>query len=113
MIMIFTESIWWRMGTLGAGALLTVLVLAVGHWFPWPRRLSRIQAYVYGVSSILAGFAVWRLLNGDWVTVVGLGVIAGAGGVTVVGAYRLDDVVRMVRQAWKAEGSDDELSSSL
>ncbi len=103
-------GIWWELGTLVAGALLAALVLAVGHWFPWAWRLSRIQAYVYGVVSIWLGFAAWRLLNGDWVTVVGLGVIAGAGGVTVVLAYRLDGVVRMVRQARKAEGSDDELA---
>lgn len=107
---IFMESMWWRLGTLGAGALLTALVLAVGHWFPWVRKLPRVRAYVYGVVSIWLGFAVWRFLNGDWRSPVGLVIIASAGGATVIGAYWIDDIVVRVRQARKAEMVDDGLS---
>jgi len=69
----------WEWGTLGASALLTALVLLVEHWFPWTREPTRVEAYVAGVSTLLAGFATWRLLCGDWVMVVGLGVIVMAG----------------------------------
>ena len=74
------------------GMLVTMLALGVGHWFPWVRRLTRIEAYVYGGASLWLGFAVWRLLNGDWETIVGMLAIDVAGWVAVVGAYRLDEV---------------------
>ena len=52
-----TTELLWEWGTLAAGALLAAMVLAIGHWFPWPRRLTRVQAYAYGVAGILAGQA--------------------------------------------------------
>jgi hypothetical protein len=100
----------WTLGTLAGGALLTALVLAVGHWFPWPQMLDRISAYVYGVLSILAGFTLWRLLNLDWETVVGLVIICCAGGGMVVLAYKIDGWVLAVRQARKAEATDADLT---
>ena len=99
----------WTLGTLIGGAMLTALVLAVGHWFNWPQPLSRISAYIYGVLSILAGFTLWRLLNLDWETVVGLMIICCTGGATVVLAYRIDGWVLAIHQAGKAEATDDEL----
>lgn len=108
--MIQIDPVWWNGVTLIAGALLTALVLAVGHWFPWPRTLDRISAYVYGVLSILAGFALWRLLNADWVTVAGLVVICCSGGGMVVLAYRIDGWVLAIRKAHKAEATDAELA---
>jgi len=97
MVTIFTESLGWQVGTLAAGAVLAGLLLAVGHWFPWVRRLGRVPAYVYGVVPLWLGFGLWRILNGDWLTVVGLALIAVAGGATVVGAYWVDGVVERVR----------------
>lgn len=107
--MICTQSIYWQIGTFAAGAVLTALLLAIGHWFPWPHPLSRIRCYVYGTASIWAGFALWRALNGDWITFTGLLVIAGVGGATVKGAYKLDEWVRQIRQSRKAAAADDEL----
>lgn len=103
------NSVWWEVGTLLVGVALTVGLLAVGHWFPWPQRLSRIRAYQYGTVAIWLGFSLWRSLVGDWQTVVGLAVISLAGGVMVILAYRVDQVVQRVRQAEKAEAVDDEL----
>jgi Tfp pilus assembly protein PilO len=104
------DPVVWTWATLIAGALLTALVLAVGHWFPWPQKLDRISAYVYGVLSILAGFALWRLLNADWQVVVGLVIICCAGGLTVILAYRIDGWVLAIRKAQKAEATDAELA---
>ena len=103
----------WEWGTLGASALLTALVLLVEHWFPWTREPTRVEAYVAGVSTLLAGFATWRLLCGDWVMVVGLGVIVMAGGLAVMGAYKVDGMVRRLRQGGKAERGDEELRNGL
>lgn len=107
--MLQIDPVVWTWATLIAGALLTALVLAVGHWFPWPRTLDRISAYVYGVLSILAGFALWRLLHADWQTVVGLMVICCSGGAMVILAYRIDGWVLAIRQAHKVEAMDADL----
>lgn len=108
--MIFTES-WWQLGTLAAGTLLAMLILAVEHWFPWVCRLPRVQAYVWGVAALWVGFAAWRLLVGDWQSPAGLLIIAVAGGATVVLVYKIDDWVLAVRQAGKAEAGDVELGA--
>jgi len=41
--------------------LATAMLLVIGHWAPWPKRLHRLAAYTYGVASILAGQVVWLL----------------------------------------------------
>ena len=110
---------WLDGGGLLAGVLLTVALLAVGHWFPWVRPLSLIRRYVYGVASIVAGFTVWRLVFGlglvlaglaDWSILVhelripgGLLVISAAGGAAVVWGYHRDTVARKMRQAERGE----------
>jgi len=78
------ETVSWQIGTAIAGAVLTALLMAVGHWFPWPYPIVRIQRYTYGTTFILLGFSLWRLLNGDWITPAGLLGISIAGGATVV-----------------------------
>ncbi len=86
-----------------AGAALSALLLLIGHWFPWPRQLHRLEAYVYGVACILGGFALWHLQVNGWHAVLGLTVIAVVSGLAVFAAYGVDWVVAMIRKAWKAE----------
>ena len=93
----------WQVLSFVIGAALTALLLAIGHWFPWLKTLTRIQAYIYGTASIQAGFTVWRLLNGDWLTALGGWVIAIAGGTVVLLAYRRDCQVLTQRQARRVE----------
>ena len=94
--------------SLYAGTGLTVLLLLVGHWFPWPRPLSRLWAYAYGVGSILAGLAVWLLVSGQYVVMLGVALVAVAGGVAVVVAYQIDHIVRLMRMGWRAERMIDD-----
>jgi hypothetical protein len=108
---VITSSLLWQFGTLVAGAVLTALLLAVGHWFPWPRRLSRLDAYGYGTIAIFIGFALWRLLNRDSFTAAGFAFIATIGGITVILAYKIDDVVLAIRKVIKAQSSDPELAA--
>ena len=108
--MIDMNGVMWQWGTLGVGMVVTALLLAVGHWFPWPRRLRRIEAYMYGGSALWVGLAAWRLLNGDWQTAVGVLAIDLVGWGTVAGAYQVDGLVRRIRQARATERTDDELS---
>ena len=91
------------------GAILSSLLLAVGHWFPWLNGLPRLYAYVYGCAVIWLGFAFWRLNMGDWQTPLGLAIIIGVAGLTTWAAYEIDHAVQKMRQADKAEAADDEL----
>ena len=90
------------------GLAITVLLLLVGHWFPM--RPKGILAYVYGTASILIGFTIWRGTADDWVPVVGLWILAFVGGGSVVGAYKLDELILAARKGHKAEAIDGELA---
>lgn len=70
------------------GLVITVLLLLVGHWFPWFKRLTRIQAYVYGTLSILVGQAVWLGLQS--VIFWQVAAFAVLGGSAVWAAYQYD-----------------------
>ena len=86
------------------GCSLPVLLLAVAHWFPWVRRLPRMWAYRIGVFCIWCGFALWRLLLGDWLTTIGLAVICLVSGFAVASFYWLDDQMSAIGSAMsKAE----------
>jgi len=41
------------------GLVLTLALLAIGNIFQWPRPLRILERYVWGVGSILVGYAVW------------------------------------------------------
>ena len=86
-----------------AGIGLTVLLLLVGHWFPWPSRLPRLWAYAYGVLSIGAGIALWLGVSGQYTVLAGIVVIALAGGIAVVLAYQVDGIVLLIRMGRRAE----------
>lgn len=110
---------WLDLGGFVLGMMLTVAVLMIGHWFPWVESLSLVQRYVYGVSAIIIGFTGWRLTFGvlaalaglaDWTMVVheliisaGLLGISAAGGLTVIWAYKCNNVALRMRQAERAE----------
>ena len=95
--------------TLALATIIACLLLAVFHWFPYVRRLSRVQAYAIGCTAIWVGFTIWRGIEGDWLTPAGLAVIIVFSGVTVITGYRIDHWTRRIRQAERAEQSDDEL----
>ena len=80
---------------LTAGVVLPILLLAVAHWLldKLPRKLPRLWAYRIGVFCLWCGFALWRLLLGDWITPLGLGLICLAGGSAVAGFYWVDDLL--------------------
>ena len=83
-----------------AGLMLTGLLLFVGHWFPWPVKLHRLAAYVYGLAAILAGQAVWLLpireMTGTGVDVVAsLVAFAAIGGAATALGYGIDWVLNL------------------
>lgn len=94
---------------LAGGIVLTCLLLAVGHWMPFIK--SRFERYIYGAASIIAGFCLWRLTSGDWITPLGLVLISIAGGITTLAVYRADEVARRIEQAEIAEALHDEFKA--
>jgi hypothetical protein len=72
------------------GIAATVLLLAVGHWFPWPRKLRRLESYTYGTGCLLAGQAVWLAGSGQLDIWLGLLIFGLAGGLVTVLAYSYD-----------------------
>jgi hypothetical protein len=97
---------------LAIGVLITVALLAIGHWFPWLQRLTRLWAYAYGVGAIWIGFIYWQLMAGDWQAVLGLTIIITVGGLTVVLCYQIDHWVKLMRKGQKAEAIDESLRKS-
>lgn len=95
---------------LGLGALCTMLILAVEHWFPYTRELGLIEKYVIGVLALWFGFSLYCVLIGDWISSLALLAICGVGGLTVVAGYWLDEQKRNAAQARAAEARDDELA---
>ena len=91
------------------GGIVTGLLLAIEHWFPYTRPLSLIHRYIAGVFALWVGFALWRVLCNDWVTPLGLMAICGVGGATVIGGYWLDEHQRRMQQALTVEHNDEEL----
>ena len=87
---------------------LTVGLLLIGHWFPWPSRLPRLWAYVYGVTAIGAGVALWLAVAGHWLILAGIGAIALAGGLSVILAYQIDSLVLLIRMGRRAERMIDD-----
>ncbi len=75
--------------------LISALLLAAGHWFNWRlvfgSEMPRLWAYVYGVAAILLPavglLVVWEM----HLAALALAAISASGGMTVVGAYLLDN----------------------
>ncbi len=78
------------------GLTVTTGLLLIGHWAPWPRKLRRLEAYTYGVTSILAGQAVWLGLQHEWQLLLSSAAFAGVGGVVVGSAYLLDWILNQL-----------------
>jgi MFS family permease len=77
------------------GLTVTASLLYVGHWFPWPQRLHRLAAYIYGVASILIGAAIWLIPSGGWLTWLGLAAFAVSGGLATGSAWFADYVLNL------------------
>jgi hypothetical protein len=75
--------------------LISALLLAAGHWFNWRlvfgSEMPRLWAYIYGVAAIVLPAAglmvVWEMRP----AALALAAISASAGVTVVGAYLLDN----------------------
>ena len=90
--------------TLGMGlaALFAGLVCAVSHWVGEilsHGALSRLWRYVIGVGAMGLAFGAWCSQTGDWAALWAWLAIAGGAGLGTLGAYLVDHVAGLERQA--------------
>ena len=82
-------------------ALLPACLILAGHWFPWPsllgRQLSRIEAYVFGVSCIMLPATALAVNVTEAQTVVWLYWTAAiAAGIATIGAWAIDRLIAYI-----------------
>jgi hypothetical protein len=84
-----------NLGWLCCGAVLSIGILAFGHW-GLHVIMTRIQTFTYGTVALIAGFTVWASSTGQPGAVVAFTILAGCGGAAATGFYWLDG-----RFGWK------------
>jgi len=99
-----------HVAAIAIGAVLSALLLAVEHWYPYPRELRILERYVLGSAAVLVGFTVAHLLLGDIWTPIGLAAIYAASGGIVGLAYWLDDYNLKTHKVGVVERNDTELT---
>lgn len=92
-------------------ALVSALLIIGGHWFPWRlmlhRDLHRIEAYTYGVASILIPACAVLAWWGAWDAVTVVTSCALAAGVTTVASKLVDLVIEFRNAAHDARERED------
>ena len=79
----------------GVGLFVSVALLALGHYFPLPKReLHPLIRYACGVGIMLAGMFVWLGLGlGMWEIYKALWAFVVASGITVTLCYGYDAIM--------------------
>ena len=77
-------------------ATFSALLIIGGHWFPWRallhRDLHRVEAYIYGLLSILTPAAVVLWTRGDWFALALIILCTIAAGIATIGAKGIDKI---------------------
>lgn len=83
-------------------AAFSALLIAGGHWFPWPllfhRQLHRLEAYLFGVGAILGPACAVLALHDNWQAIALLAACAASAGLMTAAAKAIDTVA-----AWRNE----------
>jgi len=90
-----------------AGLGASSALLAIAHWFPWPRKPRRIEAYAIGLTALLIGQAVWLGTTGQWALWLHLALFCAVGGAVVSGGYAIDYVLNLRAQLKARDGRDE------
>jgi hypothetical protein len=94
-------------------ALITSLILALGHWLPWRailgKKLGRIQSYIYGVMAISIPLSFVFIILHDFEALAALWAVAVAGGATTIGCYLVDWTLEKRLRAKEAEEREAQL----
>ena len=86
------------------GLAITILLLVAGHFFRWPRKLRRLEAYVYGTTAIYIGLLWWLGWGSLFVQMLSFPV---AGGLITLLSYHYDNHRNLTIRARQSDGRDD------
>jgi hypothetical protein len=88
------------------------LLLAVEHWFEWPKRLHRLVAYIIGTLTLNVPFTVWLIYYGSrYDTTTTIAALWGNiffGGATVLLAWGYDALINNYARRMVAEKESDD-----
>jgi len=79
----------------GVGLFASIVLLALGHYFPLPKRnLHPLVKYACGNGIILVGLFVWLVLGlGEWKMFLAIAAFDLACGITVTLCYGYDAIL--------------------
>ena len=86
------------------GLVITGLLLVGGHFFPWPRRLGRLQAYTYGIGAMYAGLLFWLGWGPEFCRLLAFALVAG---LVTLASYHYDRHRNLTIRARMADGRDE------
>jgi hypothetical protein len=91
--------------------ILVCLLLAVEHWFEWPKRLHRLVAYIIGTSTLNIPFTTWLVYYGSRYDISSIIVALWGniffGGATVLLAWGYDAMINNYARRKVAEKEAD------
>lgn len=96
-----------------AAMMMTSLILAVEHWFPWlgvlGRQLKLIERYIAGMLAVLLPVTVLLALWGSWMELAAIWAVVVTGGAVVVGSYLVDGHISQKQRMEAAEAVERKL----
>lgn len=95
----------WR---LASGLTVAGLGYLAQHWFPWPRKLRRLEAYAIGTLTLWIGMAIWRAPSREFWLSCAFPLVAG---LAVGGAYAYDAIRNLIVRAHLNENEHGDAAS--
>jgi len=75
----------------GIAAVAVGLLMVAGHYFNWPKPLSRVTAYVCGVGGIGLGFSYVCLRHGWYMPLAAFWIVTAVAGFATKQCYDYDE----------------------
>lgn len=79
-----------------AGLCATAALIAIAHWFPWPRKLKQAEHCALTIAAGLVGLLIWLGFTSGWFAVAGFALV---GGVVALAAYLYDAAMNWRQRA--------------
>jgi len=92
------------------GVAFCGVALVALHYFPWPKRLTRPQAYIVGTLAIIATFSGVCIYLAWWLPLAAIWAITVGAGIAVLMCYAYDawrGATNLLRMGKHGDSSDD------
>ena len=88
-------------------AFVSFLIILVGHWFPWGRKLKRTEAYSYGIVAIMLPYSALCFAFEWYIPMIACWCIVAAAGIGTLGAWHYDDHQKKTNLLRAEHGDED------